>query len=70
MAVLDKVKARVEAAARDAAAKAVDGIAAALREFPDIEISREGDALVLRGRGLMRRWLTEARLRFALRGWR
>nr|WP_294849842.1 hypothetical protein [uncultured Sphingomonas sp.] len=70
MAVLDKVKAQVEAAARAAAAKAVDGIAAAVAEFPDIEIARAGDTLVLRGRGLMRRWLGDVRLRFALRFWR
>lgn len=70
MALLDKVKARVEVAARAAATRAVDGVVAAVTEFPDIEITREGDTLVLRGRGLMRRWLNEARLRFALRLWR
>lgn len=70
MAVLDKLKARVEAQAREIARQAVDGVAAAVREFPDIELSREGDALVVRGRGLMRRFLTEARLRFAPWDWR
>lgn len=70
MALLDGLKAQVEARARVLAAQVADGVAAALREFPDVEISREGNALVLRGRGLMRRFLTEARFRFALRGWR
>jgi hypothetical protein len=57
------VKERAEAVAR----AALDAVEVAARELPDVMVEREGDAIVIRGRGLLRRWLDDARLRFSLR---
>jgi len=51
----------------DATLQAVE---VAIAEFPDVMVEREGEAIVIRGRGLLRRWLDDGRLRFSLRGWR
>jgi len=42
----------------------------AAAEFPDVKVEREGDAIIVSGRGLLRRWLGDGRLRFGLRGFR
>lgn len=39
------------------------GVARLRDEFPGLEVSAEPDAIVLSGRGLLRRWLHDARLR-------
>jgi hypothetical protein len=59
----ERVKERAEAVAR----AALDAVEVAARELPDVMVEREGDAIVIRGRGLLRRWLDDARLRFSLR---
>ena len=65
-AMTKRVAARASAAAEDVLRAAE--VAAA--EFPDVMVEREGDAIVLSGRGLLRRWLGDGRLRFGLRGFR
>jgi hypothetical protein len=64
--MMKRVAARASAVADDALRAAE--VAAA--EFPDVMVEREGDAIVIRGRGLLRRWLGDGRLRFGLRGFR
>ena len=68
MALFARLTDRVEARARQAAERARQAIAAAVAEFPDVMLHREGDELIISGRGLVRRWLGDVRLRFAL--WR
>ena len=65
MALFDGLKERIEAKAAPAAEHVRRSMERAWSQFPDIMIRREGDALVLSGRGLMRRWLGDARIRFA-----
>jgi hypothetical protein len=65
-AMMKRVAARANAAAEDVLRAAE--VAAA--EFPDVKVRREGDAIVISGRGLLRRWLGDGRLRFGLRGFR
>ena len=62
----ERVKERAEAVAR----AALDAVEVAARELPDVMVERDGDAIVIRGRGLLRRWLDDARLRFSLSSWR
>ncbi|MDG5489127.1 hypothetical protein NYR55_10930 [Sphingomonas sp. BGYR3] len=61
--------ARIEARARAAAGRAVDArlrdIATALDALPGVQARVEGEAVVARGRGLLRRWLTDADVREA-----
>ena len=64
--MMKRVAARAGAVAEDMLRAAE--VAAA--EFPDVVTEREGDAIVIRGRGLLRRWLGDGRLRFGLRGFR
>jgi hypothetical protein len=59
---------RVAERAGAVAEAALDAVEMAVAEFPDVMVEREGDAIVIRGRGLLRRWLDDARLRFSLRG--
>lgn len=68
MALFDRLTGKIEARAREATEQARHAVKVAIAEFPDVMLRREGDALVLSGRGLMRRWLSDVRLRFAF--WR
>ena len=63
MALFDAIVSRVDELAERAAARAIRWAEAAWAEFPDISLSREGNELVISGRGLMRRWLNDARMR-------
>lgn len=64
--MMKRVAARASAVAEDVLRAAE--VAAA--EFPDVMVERDGDAIVISGRGLLRRWLGDGRLRFGLRGFR
>ena len=66
LAMMKRVAARASAMAEDVLRAAE--LAAA--EFPDVMVEREGDRIVISGRGLLRRWLGDGRLRFGLRGFR
>lgn len=68
MALLDRLAEKIEARARAGAEVARKAVELAVAEFPDLMLSREGDELVISGRGLMRRWMSDVRLRFAF--WR
>ena len=68
MASFDRLAARVEARAGEIAERTRNAVEVAIAEFPDIMLHRQGDALVMSGRGLLRRWIGDVRLRFALRG--
>ena len=61
MALFDRLTARAEEIAERGRLR----VAAAWTDIPGVTISREGERLVLAGRGLMRRWLGDIRLRFA-----
>lgn len=65
MRLFERMATRVEVRAKAAAQRVLDVAETAIAEFPDIMVRREGDALVISGRGLMRRWLGDVRLRFA-----
>jgi hypothetical protein len=66
MALFDKLTKRVETRAKAALDRGLGAVETAAAEFPDIMLHREGDQLVISGRGLLRRWLTDVRLRFAI----
>lgn len=66
MALFDDLRDEVEKRAQAVAERTRDAVEAAWAQFPDIMVRREGDTIVLSGRGLMRRWLGDARLRFSL----
>jgi hypothetical protein len=66
--MFERLAKRVAERAEAVAGAALDAVEVAAREFPDVMVEREGDAIVIRGRGLLRRWLEDARLRFSLRG--
>ena len=68
--MFERLTKRVAEGAEAVAEKALNAVEVAVAEFPDVMVERDGDAIVLRGRGLLRRWLGDARLRFAFRGWR
>jgi len=68
MVLFDGLTKRAEMHARAAVDGALNAVEIVAAEFPDIILHREGDQLVISGRGLMRRWLTDVRLRFAF--WR
>ena len=59
-----------EAAAARMQRARIAGIASELDEIGGIEVTEERDAVVIAGRGLARRWLNDARLRFAIGGGR
>jgi len=67
MALFDRLVERVEAKALAAAEAMLKNAETVIAEFPDITLQRENDWLVISGRGLMRRWLADVRLRFAFR---
>ncbi len=66
MRLFERMASRVEERAKTAAQRALEVAETAIAEFPDIMLRREGDALIISGRGLMRRWLGDVRLRFAI----
>ena len=65
MALFDGLTKRVEQRARDFADRTIAMVEAAAAEFPDVTLHREGDELVIAGRGLTRRWFGDVRLRLA-----
>ncbi len=70
MALFGRLTRRVSARAQEIAEDARDGIEAAFAAMPDVRLRREGDAIVIEAMGLARRWLSDARLRFAFwRSW-
>jgi hypothetical protein len=68
MALFDGLTQRVEQRAREIAEQTRHLAETVFAGFPDILLRREGDDIVISGRGLMRRWIGDVRLRFAL--WR
>ena len=68
MALFEHLAKRVEGRARAAVDGMTNMVETVIAEFPDVLLHREGDQLVISGRGLARRWLTDVRLRFVL--WR
>ena len=68
MALFDMLARRVAERARHLAAEAVERAQSAYTQIPDVRLRREGDTLIIEGMGLMRRWMSDVRLRFAL--WR
>jgi hypothetical protein len=68
MALFDRLIERAETRAKAAAERALGAVEIVVAEFPDILLHRERDRLVISGRGLMRRWIGDVRLRFAF--WR
>jgi hypothetical protein len=68
MALFDGLTGRVERRAKSMVEQARQRAEVAYAEFPDLMLSRDGDEIVISGRGLLRRWVSDVRLRFAL--WR
>lgn len=68
MALFDDLTQRIETRARADAERMRRAMEAAWEQVPGVVVRREGDALFLSGRGLVSRWLSDARLRFAWRG--
>src|SRR5262249_30050826 len=66
--MFQRLIARVEARAQAVADAARQKIEAAFAQFPDMRLRIEGDEVVIEAMGLMRRWLSDTRLRFAF--WR
>jgi uncharacterized membrane protein len=66
--MFERLVKRVEERARDAAETARRNVEKAFAAFPDVQLRIEGDELVIEAKGLMRRWLSDVRLRFAF--WR
>jgi hypothetical protein len=66
--MFERLAKRVVEKAGAVAEAALDAVEVAAAEFPDVMVERERDTIVIRGRGLLRRWLDDARLRFSLRG--
>lgn len=66
-ALIQRADAIAQRARAKTAAKLAGSIRAAVR---GVQVEAEPSAVVLSGRGLMRRWLTDPALRFAAGGWR
>lgn len=66
MSGLETLLPHARRAGERAVARRLEALAAQLRaDFPALSIARDGDALMLRGRGLARRAEDDAALRFA-----
>jgi len=65
--MMDKLMARAEAVARAAQRRRLEEIAGSFRSR-GIQVEAGADSLAVRARGLARRWLGDALLRFAGRG--
>ncbi|WP_448658907.1 hypothetical protein ACPVPU_00280 [Sphingomonas sp. CJ99] len=63
--MMARLEARGRALVEDRVRARRERIAAGLEAVPGVRASVEGDAVVARGRGLLRRWLTEADVREA-----
>ena len=70
MALFDKLMRRVADRTGELADGIRDGVETGVAQFPDVRVRREGDTLVIEAIGLLRRWVGDARLRFALWRWR
>ncbi|MBA3667760.1 MAG: hypothetical protein H0W65_08560 [Sphingomonas sp.] len=70
MALFEGLVARVGEQARVAAAATLARVEAAALEVPGVRVARDASGVRIEGRGLARRMIEDARLRFALRGWR
>lgn len=66
MALFDGLARRMADRARELADGALDRAEALYSQFPDVQLRREDDTLVIEAMGLMRRWMSDVRLRFAL----
>ena len=66
--MFERLVARVETKARTLSESARNNVAEALAEYPDVRLRIEGDTLVIEAEGIMRRWVSDTRLRFAF--WR
>ncbi|HXG81550.1 MAG TPA: hypothetical protein VNJ05_07095 [Sphingomicrobium sp.] len=66
MALFDGLARRVAQRAQGVADETRRRVEAMFTQFPDVQLRREGDAIVIEAIGLMRRWMSDARLRFAL----
>lgn len=66
--MLSGIAARGRAIGEEARARAVARVAAALAAVPGVRAEAGEDGVVVRGRGLRRRWLNDARLRW-IGGW-
>lgn len=63
-ALFDRLQARAERAVAVETLRRIDALAAEAREFKGVEVEAGSTRLTLSGRGLMRRWLSDAALRF------
>lgn len=68
MALLDMLAERAGRHAGLVADRSLSLAQTAWAEVPSIKCRRDGDELIISGRGLMRRWLSDLRLRFLLLG--
>ena len=64
MALFEKLAKRAEARALETARTARDQAEAAFVRLPGAKLQREGDAVIVEGKGLVRRWLNDPGLRF------
>jgi hypothetical protein len=63
--MLEQLKARGDAVARDAATDTAERLADRVREaVPGVTVAVEGTTVALSGRGLWRRWLADPSLRW------
>jgi hypothetical protein len=63
-ALFEKLQERAERAVAVETLRRIDALAAEAREFKGIDVEAGLTRLTLSGRGLMRRWLSDAALRF------
>lgn len=68
--MFERLNARVAAWVRTLADEQSRRIATMFGEVPGVRATRDGDRVVVEGRGLGRRMLNDARLRFGPRDWR
>ena len=62
--LFDKLQARAERAVAVETLRRIDVLAAEAREFKGVDFEAGSTRLTLSGRGLVRRWLNDAALRF------
>ena len=63
--MFERLVKRVAARAREVAEAARQEVETAFAAFPDVRLRRDGDSIVVEAMGLARRWISDARLRFA-----
>ena len=62
---MEALSARGKRIAEEAEARAAARVGAAIAEhFPELVVTREGNRIAIGGRGIARRWLDDARLRW------